>query len=262
MEPQINRSMAGVFSVLFVLGSLATAAAAAPAEFSDDRPGKGRAVPGRRITITRTGYGQARPNAATIDLPFAVEGEDWPAVEKLRDLLIASLEKELLPCGSAATGVSIFSGQSGQAYRDGKAFTTDSGTLRIYVYDLSRWKEVLTTLSRRSEALTLRYQATEVESYWKAQDQAQKNAVALARQGADRLAGLAGTRVIGVLEICEGVSKSEEPLQHRFDKHVNAIPQEVALTSAEITITFELAPPVSNPPAFRPKQKVSKKVGR
>lgn len=245
-----------------LLGLIATNSV--QADTLGDCPVIKRQVFGRRITITRCGYGQARTNGATIELPFALEGENWDAVEKQRILLLDSLRKEIAPYPSSANAVSIDSSQSGQIYHDGKKITTDSGTVCVSVGDLAHLKEILILLGKREPSpSTVRFWADGTALLLvKAQKQAQRNAVALARQAADRWAGMAGTHVIGVLEICEGVMQGELPTREFVLKHAdNPIPYEVSVVSAEVTITFELAPPDADKPASKTKRKSSKILG-
>lgn len=260
-QQQIRFTVRMIATGCALLGLIATNSV--QADTLGDRPVTKRQVFGRRITITRRGYGQARTNSATIELPFALEGENWDAVEKQRILLLDSLRKEIAPYLSSANAVSIDNSQSGQTYRDDKKITTDSGTVSVSVGDLTHLKEILILLGKREPGpSTVRFWASGTALLLKAQKQAQGNAVALARQAADRWAGMAGTRIIGVLEIWEGVMQGELPTREPVLKHAdNPIPHEVSVVSAEVTITFELAPPDSDKPASKTKRKSSKILG-
>ncbi len=259
MDPRNARFPYRVHSALSALLGLivtfaASAATGAPQVTEQD-------VNPRHMTITRYGYGMARPDQATISLPFVVEGENWAVVEKQRDLLLVSLAEKLAPYNIPANSVYSSNGTSGQIYRDNKTITTYTGTVTVVVRDLSRWEEILTVLGSRSpEPVMLRYEVGNTAAFFKAQEQAQRNAVALTRQAADHLAQLAGTRVIGVLEICEGAVQSEEPDRYRFKlQSRNPIPSEISVVSVGITIRFELAPPAPDKLAMKPKpQKIKK----
>jgi uncharacterized protein YggE len=243
----------GVSFLLGLLGLLATGGA--QADRRRDAPPPDPTLTARRITITRREYGQAPPDEATIDLPFAVQGETWEAVEKQRSLLLSSLQQEIAPYDSSPNTVSVSSANSGQVLQDGKMFVTDTGIIRIYVHSLSHWKELLNALGKKNpKPLTVEYLVTETTTLSKAGEQAQKRAIVRARQDADRLAGLAGTRVIGVLTMREGPLTNEASFPQTFAKAAsNALPQTMTAVSAEITITFELAAPAAFKPAVKAK---------
>lgn len=217
------------------------------ADTAGDSKAPAPALSERCITLTRIGRGQAHPDQLTIDFPFTLQGESWAEVDKKHDLLQADWQGAIAPYGSSANTVSIPSLQKGGTVQGGKPIPCETGIVCVSVRDLSHWKELLLALAKRSATpLVLNYHVTEGEALRSAMEQAQKSAILQARKDADRLASIAGTRVVGVQVIREGCIRNAPSTASIFEKSGdNLIPPEIPAMDAEITVTFELAPPAS-----------------
>ncbi len=198
----------------------------------------------RRMTIVRTGWYRAKPDSATIEVPYQVEGISWEEVEKKRKEMKLMFEAAVKQYDSKSGAVNESDGHSGQVFRDGKTLTNYTGNFAVYVRDLTRFKPLLIELSKRTTSyLTVRCNVANIATTQSAFSRAQINAIEAARWQADRLAKAAGTRIVGVWELHEGefkvVSSTEVPFSTVADCE---LPMEVDVASAEITIVFEMAP--------------------
>ncbi len=198
----------------------------------------------RRMTIVRTGYGRAKPDSATIEVPYQVEGVSLEEVEKKQRDLKQQLETAVKPFDTKSGTVYGSGGQSGQVYRDGKTLTNYTGSFNVYVRDLTRFKLLLGELSKRTTfSLSVRCKVENIAAVQSAMSRAQLNAVAAARRRADVLAKAAGTRIVGIWELNEGEFTVVSPTEIPFRKPAECeIPTEIDVASAQITIVFELAP--------------------
>ena len=204
----------------------------------------------RRMTIVRVGYGRAKPNSATIDVPFKVEDETWEGIEKKRNALQVSLQKALEPYDLTGRSVDLASGQSGQTQRDSRRTTTYEGSFAVFVRDVSHLRAILARLNKgMSTPLTVRYRVVDAQAMAAARKSAQLDAIAEARREADILAKAAGTRIIGIWELNEGEVKPIEaqPIPSSLPEQA-AVPREIDVISAQITIVFEMAPALTAAP--------------
>ena len=210
----------------------------------------------RRLTIVRVGYGMAKPDAATIDVPFKVEGETSDAVTNKQNELLRSVGKALLPYDVTRDSVYITSGRSGQATSNGRLVSTYEGIYSVSVRDLSRLKAIVSEVGKSAgQPPNVKYHVTDVRVLEAARNRSQLTAIANARWGADMLAKAAGTHVIGIWELNEGEVKGLEPTAAAVKLNEDvAVPREIPVISAQITIVFEMAPsltPAVSRPAIR-----------
>lgn len=252
MKPYIHHSFRSL--LLPILGVAAVVAPPAVAGGPQFAGPKSADQPARRMTMVRVGYGQAKPDSASLSVPFQVEGETWDAVERARLGRQKSLETAIVAYIRTPNAVYVRDGQSGQIYREGRPIITYTGHFSVCVRDLSQFKPILAALEKETNStLTVQFMIADRAKLKAAAKRAQLSAIAAANREGETLAKAAGTRIAGIWEVREGAVRAIEPKEIAIWKPEDReAPHEIDAMSACITIVYELAPPKALSEAPKP----------